>query len=117
MKDDAHTDRRNVGDGVLDVPPRKKPKLADIVMPNNGRDAGKKLIIIGLQDDYSFIADGRGRRCDKPKLKKNKHLTIIGRASGIVEEKLVRGDRVTSSEVRRALAEHNDLSGSQAWEE
>ncbi|MCL2248887.1 MAG: KOW domain-containing RNA-binding protein [Oscillospiraceae bacterium] len=117
MKDDAQTDRRNVGDGVLDVPPRKSPELADIVMSNNGRDAGKKLIVIEVQENYSLLADGKGRRCEKPKLKKNKHMTIIGKAIGIVEGKLTNGDKVTNNEVRRAIREFNEEASSQAWEE
>lgn len=110
MKDEAEPDWQK------NKPLFKIPKLADIVMSNNGRDTGKRLIVIEVLEGYSLIADGKGRRCDKPKLKKNKHLTIIGRASGIVEEKLVRGDKVTNNEVRRALAEYTAESGAKAWE-
>ncbi|MCL2221892.1 MAG: KOW domain-containing RNA-binding protein [Oscillospiraceae bacterium] len=106
MKDDTEIDSQKTR------PQFKTPKPADIVMSNNGRDTGKKLIVVEVKDDgYSLIADGKGRRCDKPKLKKNKHLTIIGKASGVVEEKLSRGDKVTNNEVRRALVEHTTESG------
>jgi len=100
MKDDTEIDSQKKRQQI------KTPELADIVMSNNGRDAGKKLIVVGVQDGYSLIADGKGRKCDKPKLKKNKHLTIIGKASGVTPEKLTRGDKVTNNEVRRALVEH-----------
>jgi len=99
MKDEKEPDWQPIGNS-------KTPNLADIVMSNNGRDAGKKLIVIEKQENYSLIVDGKGRRCEQPKLKKDKHLTIIGRASGIVEDKLTSGDKVTNNEVRRALAKY-----------
>jgi len=105
MKDDTERDSQKI------IPQVKAPKPADVVMSNNGRDAGKKLIVIEVQEGYSMIVDGKGRRCGKPKLKKNKHLTIIGKASGIVEEKLSRGDKVTNNEIRRALMKHTAESG------
>ena len=105
MKDEAQPD------GKQNKPQVLTPSLADIVMSNNGRDIGKKLIVIETQEGYSLIADGKGRRCDKPKLKKNKHLTVIGKANGIVAEKLARGDKVTNNEVRRALAKYTGNSG------
>jgi ribosomal protein L14E/L6E/L27E len=118
MKDEQDPDGKSEGDAVTDFPPHRKiPELADIVMSNNGRDAGKKFIVVEKQENYSLLADGKGRRCEKPKLKKNKHMTIIGKASGIVEGKLTSGDKVTNNEVRRAIKEYNEEASSQAWEE
>ena len=80
--------------------------LADIVISLNGRDAGKRFIVIGTQDEYSLIADGKGRRYEKPKRKKSKHLKPEGKVSGPVAAKLKEGEKVTNNEIRRTLAQY-----------
>jgi len=80
---------------------------ADIVISINGRDAGKQFLVIGTDDGYSLIADGKGRRYEKPKRKKNKHLKFEDRSTGSIAEKLAEGSKITNNEIRRFLAEYN----------
>lgn len=43
-----------------------------------GRDMNRVFIIVGYEgDQYLYIADGKHRRVEKPKLKKAKHLRIL----------------------------------------
>jgi len=77
---------------------------AEIVIPINGRDAGKRFIVIDTQDEYSFLADGKGRRVETPKRKKNKHVRPEGKLSGPIAEKLIEGEKITNSEIRRVLS-------------
>ena len=79
---------------------------ADIVISINGRDAGKRFLVIGTDDGYSLIADGKGRRYEKPKRKKNKHLKFEDKATGSIKEKLEEGTKITNNEIRRFLAEY-----------
>ena len=79
---------------------------ADIVISINGRDAGKRFIVIETEEGYSLIADGKGRRYEKPKRKKNKHLSFENKATGSIADKLTQGDKVTNNEIRRYLAEY-----------
>ena len=78
--------------------------VASFVTSLNGRDEGKRFLVIGTQDEYSLIADGKGRKAEKPKRKKNKHLKLEDRADGQIAEKLITGEKVTNNEIRRALA-------------
>jgi len=79
-------------------------EITDVVVPLNGRDAGKRFIVIGMQDDeYSFLADGKCRRVEKPKRKKNKHVRREDGICGPIAEKLLKGEKVTNSEIRRVL--------------
>jgi len=78
--------------------------VADVVISLNGRDAGKRFLVVDTKNDYSLIADGKGRRIEKPKLKKNKHLKLEGRADGPVAEKLIESGKATNNELRRFLA-------------
>ena len=86
-------------------------EIADVVVPLNGRDAGKRFIVIGAEDEYAFLADGKGRRTEKPKRKKNKHLRPEDKIGRRVAEKLTAGENVTNSEIRRALAEYGAARG------
>ncbi|MCL2627767.1 MAG: KOW domain-containing RNA-binding protein [Oscillospiraceae bacterium] len=78
--------------------------IADIVVSINGRDAGKRFVVTGTENEYSLIANGKGRRLEKPKRKKNKHLRFEGKASSNISEKLLGGEKITNSELRRELA-------------
>ena len=80
--------------------------VADVVISLNGRDEGKRFIVIGVEDEYSILADGKGRRTEKPKRKKHKHLKPEGKAGGKAAEKLLSGEKATNNEIRRALAEY-----------
>jgi len=77
---------------------------ADIVISINGRDADKRFLVVEIQDEYAMIADGKGRRLEKPKRKKNKHLKFESKAAGPIAEKLIKGEKVTNNELRRTLA-------------
>jgi len=78
--------------------------VSDIVISLNGRDAGKRFIVIGTDGEYSLIADGKGRRYEKPKRKKNKHLKFEDKADNQVAEKLLGDGKITNNEIRRFLA-------------
>ena len=78
--------------------------VADIVISINGRDAGKRFIVIETDDEYSLIVDGKGRRLEKPKRKKNKHLRFEDKAEDLITEKLKKGEKTTNNEIRRFLA-------------
>jgi len=78
--------------------------IADVVISLNGRDESKRFLVVGTDDEYSMIADGKGRRVEKPKRKKNKHLKLEDKVSGRIAERLIEGEKVTNNEIRRTLA-------------
>jgi len=80
--------------------------VSDIVISLNGRDAGKRFIVIGTDNEYSLIADGKGRRFEKPKRKKNKHLKYVDKIDSLIADKLKEDGKITNNEIRRALAAH-----------
>ena len=81
-------------------------ELADVVISLNGRDKGKCFLVVGLEDGYSLLADGKRRRLEKPKRKKNKHLEAQRAMETQTAIKLKNGEKVTNNEIRRALAEY-----------
>jgi len=95
------------------IPSSSSPKslcIADIVVSQNGRDAGKRFIVIGTDTIYSLIADGKGRKYEKPKRKKNKHLKFESKADSYISGKLERGEKITNNEIRRFLASYATIT-------
>lgn len=97
----------HVHGGTADQDPRWVINTADVVISLNGRDAGKRFVVIGAEDEYVLLADGKGRKIDKPKRKKVKHIKLEARAHDLnarLTENLKSGRRATNNEIRRALA-------------
>ena len=78
--------------------------VSDVVLSTTGRDKGKMFYVIGIEDDYLLLANGKDRTLDKPKRKKQKHVQKVLRAETRVAIKLQNGDKVLNSELRRDLA-------------
>lgn len=80
--------------------------ISDIVISQNGRDAGKHFYVVAVEGEYVCLADGKGRKIENPKHKKCRHVQFTAKGTSRTAEKLRRKEKVTNSEIRRALAEH-----------
>ena len=78
--------------------------ISDVVQATAGRDQGKLFYVIGEEDAYLLLANGKDRPLDKPKRKKRKHVQKVLRSETRVAEKLRLGDKVLNGELRRDLA-------------
>ena len=78
--------------------------IADVVISTAGRDQGKLFYVVGTDPVYLMLANGKDRTLDKPKRKKRKHVQKVLRAETRVAAKLMAGDKVLNSELRRDLA-------------
>ena len=91
--------------------------ISDVVVSTAGRDQGELFYVIDEDPVYLMLANGKDRTLDKPKRKKRKHVQKVLRSETRVVEKLIRGDKVLNSELRRDLAFHakemqaNNLGG------
>ena len=79
-------------------------QISDVVTSIAGRDAGKWFYVIKTDDTYLYLCNGRDRTLDKPKRKKRKHAEKVLRSETRVAAKLIAGDKVLNSELRRDLA-------------
>ena len=91
-------------------------QISDVVTSVAGRDAGKWFYVIKTDDTYLYLANGKDRTLDKPKRKKRKHAVKVLRSETRVAAKLLAGDKVLNSELRRDLAylaklQSNNLGG------
>ena len=83
-------------------------KISDVVQTTAGRDAGQWFYVIDENQGHLFLANGKDRQLDKPKRKKRKHVQKVLRSETRVANKLLTGDKVLNSELRRDLAFHAD---------
>ena len=78
--------------------------ISDLVVSTAGRDAGELFYVIGTDGVYLKLADGKGRPMECPKRKKRKHVKKVLRPETRVAGKLLAGDKVLNSELRKDLA-------------
>ena len=86
---------------------------SDIIESLAGRDKGKFFYVIDTEDNYVLIADGKGRKLENPKRKKLKHVRRVTRTETRVATKILNGDKVLNSELRRDLATFGQQFNSQ----
>ena len=85
-------------------PDRPDIMISDVVVPTAGRDQGKLFYVIGTDPVYLMLANGKDRTLEQPKRKKLKHVQKVLRSETRVAAKLLAGDKVLNSELRRDLA-------------
>ena len=79
-------------------------RISDVVVSLAGRDRGQMFYVIGTEGVYTLLANGKDRKLEKPKRKKVKHVSKVLRAETRVAAKLLAGDKVLNSELRKDLA-------------
>ena len=80
--------------------------ISDVVVSTAGHDQGQIFYVVSTDDQFLYLANGKDRTLDKPKRKKRKHVQKVLRSETRVVEKMLRGDKVLNSELRRDLAFH-----------
>ena len=83
-------------------------KVGDIVYSKAGRDRGSYFVVIGVEEGYVSICDGKRRKTDKPKRKKIKHTALGMGFSEFVAGKLENGEKVTNAAIRKELSRYNN---------
>jgi len=85
--------------------------LGDIVYSKAGRDMNRHYIVMRIAEPYIWTCDGDLHKVEKFKKKKIKHTKYMGHQSEYIKNKLEGGEKVTNSEIRRALAEFESEKG------
>ncbi len=85
-------------------PAKSDIHISDVVVSTAGRDQGEWFYVIAEDPVYLTLANGKDRTLEKPKRKKRRHAQWILRSETRVARKLLSGDKVLNSELRRDLA-------------
>ena len=78
--------------------------ISDVVISTTGRDRDRIFYVVGVEEPYLMLANGKDRTLEQPKRKKRKHIAMVLRSETRVANKLRKGDKVLNSELRRDLA-------------
>ena len=78
--------------------------ISDVVVSTAGRDRGQWFYVINEEPQFLYLVNGKDRTLDKPKRKKRKHIQKVLRSDTNVAQRLLSGDKVLNSELRRDLA-------------
>ena len=98
-------------------PEKPDIQISDVVISLRGRDQGEIFYVVGREEEFLLLANGKNRTLEEPKRKKQKHVEKVLRSETRVAAKLLSGDKVLNSELRRDLAflsrgmQANDLGG------
>lgn len=85
-------------------PDKPDIQISDVVISVQGRDQGEVFYVIGREEEYLLLANGKNRTLEEPKRKKQKHVEKVLRSETRVAAKLRSGDKVLNGELRRDLA-------------
>ena len=77
---------------------------SNIIRSDAGRDQGKLFIVLAVEGEYLLLADGKSRKVEHPKRKKRRHVLFVSAEETRLAEKIKCGEKITNSELRRALA-------------
>ena len=77
---------------------------SNIVRSVAGRDTGSLFFVLATEGDFLLLADGKQRRLENPKRKRRKHVALVGESHSLVAEKIRSSEKITNSELRRAIA-------------
>ena len=83
---------------------------SNIVRSDAGRDRGKLFVVLAVEGEYLLLADGKSRKVEAPKRKKRRHVLFVADDETRLSEKIKREEKITNSELRRALAEYRELA-------
>ena len=78
--------------------------VSDVVVSTAGRDQGSLYYVISTDEMFLMLVNGKDRTLDKPKRKKRRHVQKVLRSETRVAAKILSGDKVLNSELRRDLA-------------
>ena len=77
---------------------------SNIVRSDAGRDKGKLFVVLAVEWEYLLLADGKSRKAETPKRKKRRHVLFVAADDSRLSDKIKCEEKITNSELRRALA-------------
>ena len=80
---------------------------SSLVVSKAGRDQGQLFYVIDADEQYVYLADGKSRRIEAPKRKKQKHVRFIAESAAPVAEKIRSKEKITNSELCKAIAAYS----------
>lgn len=80
--------------------------IGQVIYSKAGRDKRRPFIIMGLENDFVYIADGKLRLVNNPKKKKVKHIQPTNAVNEEIALLIKSKSLIKDSDIRTALAEY-----------
>ena len=81
----------------------KEKLLGSFCLASSGHDSSTTYLIVGFENNYYLLANGKEKTISKPKKKNPKHINLLGKSDEKIHKKLCEGSQVTNEEVKRAI--------------
>ena len=80
-------------------------EIGQIVFSKCGRDKGLPFVIVKVEGDFLYLADGKLRNVNNPKKKKMKHVQITKTVNSYVQAAVCGNTTLLDSDLRKAVVE------------
>lgn len=81
-------------------------QIGQVVYSKSGHDKGDVQMIVAVEGEYLFLADGKRRKLEKPKRKKMLHVQPTFHVEEEVAAKLQEGAYVLDADIKKALKKY-----------
>lgn len=75
------------------------------VLSKAGRDAGRRFVVLRVDETYAYIVDGDLRKMEAPKKKKHRHLRAQPAFHTGIADAIAEGRMPSNAEIRRCLSD------------
>jgi len=76
--------------------------VGGFVLSTAGHDSGQYYVILQIVGEYAYLVDGKIRTLNRPKKKKQKHITVLEETDQALIEKIIQ-QTVKNEEIKRAI--------------
>lgn len=73
-----------------------------------GHDMGKLYVVMDVDTEYVYLADGVSRTVDKTKKKKRKHIQIIYKIPALLQEVMSEGREMQNEHIKKAIKDYEN---------
>lgn len=83
-------------------------KIGDLVINKTGKHKNEIFVVVGVEEKYAYVVNGKSVTIAKPKKKNKKHLTKLNKNSEIVQFRLNNGMALGKKTIKKALSEKKE---------
>ncbi|HJD28594.1 MAG TPA: KOW domain-containing RNA-binding protein [Candidatus Blautia avicola] len=86
----------------------KEFKAGMLAVSKAGHDKGRLYVVLGADQEFVYLADGRNRSVSSPKKKKRKHIQINYHIPGILKQTLEAEQKLEDEQIKKAIKEYKN---------
>ena len=86
-------------------------ETGQIVYSKSGHDKGGIFVILSVEGEYVYLANGKNRSLEKPKRKKIKHIQPTKFVSSSLQQKLHQKSYLLNADIVKVLREYSRNKG------